>query len=98
MLVSRSKSQMHLGIFVLGTGNHTAGGRYDGATTSNFSFPGMRTIASTAERGKFDLFFLGDNLAMDPHDHPSFIERLEPLTVLSALSMVTRHLGPCLPT
>jgi FMN-dependent oxidoreductase (nitrilotriacetate monooxygenase family) len=84
---------MHLGIFVLGTGNHTAGWRYDGATTSNCSFPVMRTIAATAERGKFDLFFLGDNLAMDPHDHPSFIDRFEPMTVLSALSMLTSHIG-----
>jgi len=84
---------MHLGIFVLGTGNHTAGWRYDGATTSNCSFPVMRTIAATAERGKFDLFFLGDNLAMDPHDHPSFIHRFEPMTALSALSVVTSHIG-----
>jgi N-acetyl-S-(2-succino)cysteine monooxygenase len=91
--VPQSKSQMHLGIFVLGTGNHTAGWRYDGATTSNCSLPVMRTIAATAERGKFDLFFLGDNLAMDPQDHPSFIHRFEPMTVLSALSMVTSHIG-----
>ena len=91
--MSRSKSQMHLGIFVLGTGNHTAGWRYDGATTSNCSFPVMRAIAATAERGKFDLFFLGDNLAMDPHDHPSFIHRFEPMTALSALSVVTSHIG-----
>ena len=84
---------MHLGIFVLGTGNHTAGCRYDGASTSNCSFPVMKAIAHTAERGKFDLFFLGDNLAMDPADHPSFISRLEPITALSALSLVTNHIG-----
>ena len=88
-----SKRQMHLGIFVLGTGNHTAGWRYEGATTSNCSFPVMQAIAATAERGKFDLFFLGDNLAMDPKDHPSFIHRFEPMTVLSALSVVTSHIG-----
>jgi FMN-dependent oxidoreductase (nitrilotriacetate monooxygenase family) len=84
---------MHLGIFVLGTGNHTAGWRYEGAATSNCSFPVMQAIAATAERGKFDLFFLGDNLAMDPKDHPSFIHRFEPMTVLSALSVVTSHIG-----
>jgi FMN-dependent oxidoreductase (nitrilotriacetate monooxygenase family) len=84
---------MHLGIFVLGTGNHTAGWRYEGAATSNCSFPVMQAIAATAERGKFDLFFLGDNLAMDPKDHPSFIHRFEPMTVLGALSVVSRHIG-----
>ena len=53
----------------------------------------MQTIARTAERGKFDLFFISDGLAMDPGDHPSFVNRFEPLTLLSALSMVTTHVG-----
>jgi FMN-dependent oxidoreductase (nitrilotriacetate monooxygenase family) len=30
---------------------------------------------------------------MDPGDHPSFVNRFEPLTLLSALSMVTTHIG-----
>ena len=87
------KRQMHLGVFVLGTGNHSAGWRYEGATTSSCSFPVMQTIARTAERGKFDLFFISDGLAMDPGDHPSFVNRFEPLTLLSALSTVTTHVG-----
>ena len=29
--------------------------------------------------GKFDLFFISDGLAMDPGDHPSFVNRFEPL-------------------
>ena len=49
---------MHLGVFVLGTGNHTAGWRYPGASDSFLSLAGIQTIAATAERGKFDLFFL----------------------------------------
>ena len=53
----------------------------------------MKSIAQIAERGKFDLFFLSDGLAMDVNDHPSFVNRFEPLTLLSALSMVTTHLG-----
>jgi FMN-dependent oxidoreductase (nitrilotriacetate monooxygenase family) len=91
--MSSPQRQMHLGIFVLGTGNHSAGWRYEGATTSNSSLPVLQSIARTAERGKFDLFFVSDGLAMDPGDHPSFISRFEPLTLISALSMVTRHVG-----
>ena len=53
----------------------------------------MKQIASIAERGKFDLFFISDSPVMDPGDHPSFMNRFEPLTLLSALSMVTRHIG-----
>ena len=82
------KRQMHLGVFVLGTGNHSAGWRYEGATTSSCSLPVMRRIAKTAERGKFDLFFISDGLAMDAGDHPSFVIRFEPMTLISALSMV----------
>jgi FMN-dependent oxidoreductase (nitrilotriacetate monooxygenase family) len=84
---------MHLGVFVLGTGDHSAGWRYDGAYTSGCSLPVMKSIASIAERGKFDLLFLSDGLAMDVNDHPSFLNRFEPLTLLSALSMVTKHIG-----
>src|SRR6516164_1334346 len=88
-----AKRQMHLGVFVLGTGNHSAGWRYDGAFTSSSSLPVMQAIARTAERGKFDLFFISDSVVMDPGDHPSFLNRFEPMTLLAALSMVTRHIG-----
>ncbi len=87
------RRQMHLGVFVLGTGDHSAGWRYEGAYTSGCSLPVMKSIACIAERGKFDLLFLSDGLAMDVNDHPSFLNRFEPLTLLSALSMVTKHIG-----
>lgn len=87
------KRQMHLGVFVLGTGCHSAGWRYEGAFTTGLSISVMQKIAQIAERGKFDLFFISDGLVMDPGDHPSFLNRFEPLTLLSALSMVTRHIG-----
>jgi FMN-dependent oxidoreductase (nitrilotriacetate monooxygenase family) len=84
---------MHLGVFVLGTGNHSAGWRIDGAFASSCSVPVMQSIASIAERGKFDLFFISDSAVMDPGDHPSFLNRFEPMTLLAALGMVTRHIG-----
>ncbi len=91
--MAERKRQMHLGVFVLGTGNHSAGWRTEGAFTSSCSFPVMKTIAATAEHGKFDLFFISDAVVMDPGDHPSFTNRFEPLTLLAALSTVTTHVG-----
>src|ERR1041385_6179137 len=91
--MAERKGQMHLGVFVLGTGNHSAGWRYEGAFTTSCSFPVMKTIAATPERGKFDLFFISDAVVMDPGDHPSFTNRFEPLTLLAALSTVTSHVG-----
>jgi FMN-dependent oxidoreductase (nitrilotriacetate monooxygenase family) len=91
--MSERKRQMHFGVFVLGTGNHSAGWRMEGAFTSGCSLPVLQNIATTAERGKFDLFFISDGLLMETNDHPSFVSRFEPLTLLSALSMVTKHVG-----
>lgn len=85
--------QMHLGVFVLGTGNHIAGWRYPGAADSFQSLPVIQEIARIAERGKFDLLFLGDSLVAGVTDHPSFTARFEPITMLAALAATTTHLG-----
>lgn len=85
--------QMHLGVFVLGTGNHIAGWRMEGAYDSFQSLAVIQHIAGIAERGCFDLLFLGDTLSAGPNDHPSFTARFEPLTMLGALAASTTHLG-----
>ena len=84
---------MHLGVFVLGTGNHSAGWRYEGAATSNNDLSVIQEIARQAERGKFDLVFVSDGLVMDPGDHPSFLCRFEPTSLISALSLTTTRIG-----
>jgi FMN-dependent oxidoreductase (nitrilotriacetate monooxygenase family) len=91
--MASAQRQMHLGVFWLGTGNHSAGWRYDGAATSNCSWPVVAAGAQTAERGKFDLFFISDAVVMDPGDHPSFVSRFEPTALIGALSAVTRCVG-----
>src|SRR5262249_16875457 len=53
----------------------------------------IQEIARQAERGKFDLVFVSDGLVMDPGDHPSFLCRFEPTTLISVLSTSTRHIG-----
>ena len=88
-----AKRQMHLGVFVLGAGNHSAGWRFEGAATSNNDLAVIREIARIAERGKFDLLFVSDGLIMDPGDLPSFLCRFEPTTLISVLSAATTHLG-----
>jgi len=85
--------QMHLGVFVLGSGNHSAGWRHEGAFTSHMELPVMQEIARISERGKFDLLFISDSMAMDPTDHPSFLCRFEPTTLITALAACTTHVG-----
>ncbi|MEA2745202.1 MAG: hypothetical protein QOG73_2406 [Acetobacteraceae bacterium] len=91
--MSATNRQMHMGVFVLGTGNHTAGWRYNGAATSHMQLPVIQEIAGIAERGKFDLLFISDSMVMDPSDHPSFMCRFEPTTLISVLSASTSHIG-----
>jgi N-acetyl-S-(2-succino)cysteine monooxygenase len=88
-----AQRQMHFGVFVLGTGNHQAGWRMDGAFRTHMELPAMQEIARIAERGKFDFLFISDAMVMDPTDHPSFMCRFEPTTLITALSQCTTHVG-----
>ena len=85
--MTASRRQMHLAVFWLGTGNHSAGWRMEGAADSNCSWPILEAGARIAERGKFDLFFISDSVGSGPNDHPSFQTRLEPTTAIAALSL-----------
>jgi FMN-dependent oxidoreductase (nitrilotriacetate monooxygenase family) len=89
-----SKSaQMHLGLFILGTGHHVAGWRLPDAEAGAENFPLITRITQAAERAKFDLVFFADALNTGPKAHPSVMVRLEPLTLLAALAAQTTHIG-----
>ena len=91
--MSVATRQMHLGVFVLGAGNHSAGWRWEGAAVSNNDLAVIQEIARIAERGKFDLLFVSDGLDYEPGDLPSFMCRFEPTSLISALSAHTSRLG-----
>lgn len=84
---------MRLGVFVQTPGHHVAGWRHPEAVSTTPNLGLMKHIAATAERGRFDMFFLGDGFATGYDEHPSTIGKFEPLTLLSALAMVTERLG-----
>src|SRR5437762_1504909 len=89
-----SPRQMRLGVFVQTPGHHVVGWRHPDATASGWpNLALMKAIAATAEAAKFDMFFLGDGFATGYGEHPSTIGKFEPLTLLSALAMVTSKLG-----
>jgi FMN-dependent oxidoreductase (nitrilotriacetate monooxygenase family) len=49
--------------------------------------------ARLAEAAKFDLVFIVDSMFITPDSPPHYLNRLEPLTLLSALAVVTEHIG-----
>ncbi|WP_138469983.1 LLM class flavin-dependent oxidoreductase [Poseidonocella sp. HB161398] len=85
--------EMRLGLFLMATGSHISGWRMDGACDDFADLSQVQAICREAERGLFDLIFMGDNLNADPSAHPSYCSRLEPLTLLSAIAMSTSHIG-----
>jgi FMN-dependent oxidoreductase (nitrilotriacetate monooxygenase family) len=85
--------KIHFGLFLLATGSHVAGWRVPDAMDSFQDIGMVRAIAAEAERGLFDLIFMGDNLNADPAAHPSYTARLEPLTLLAAIAGATKHIG-----
>jgi alkanesulfonate monooxygenase SsuD/methylene tetrahydromethanopterin reductase-like flavin-dependent oxidoreductase (luciferase family) len=50
-------------------------------------------IARQAEAALFDLMFIVDSQFITPGSPSHYLNRLEPLTLLSALDVSTRHLG-----
>jgi len=84
---------MHLGMILLGAGGHVAGWRMPGAKFGSENLPLLRRIVASAERGKFDFVFLADALNTGLDAHPGMMVRLEPLTLLAALAMVTDRIG-----
>lgn len=78
---------------------HTAGWRYPGALAdANFNFAHLQRFAATLERGLFDAFFMADHLAvmnmpMAALKRSATVTSFDPLTLLPALAVTTRHLG-----
>ena len=91
--------QLHLGAFMRPVGIHTAWWRYPGAwPDANFSFPHLKRLIQTLERGCFDAFFMADHMALLNMPEPALkrsatVTSFDPLTLLPALAAVTEHIG-----
>jgi FMN-dependent oxidoreductase (nitrilotriacetate monooxygenase family) len=91
--------QLHLGAFMRPVGIHTAWWRYPGAyPDANFNLKHLTRFIQTLERGRFDAFFMADHLAVlnmpiAALRRSATVTSFEPLTLLSALAMVTERIG-----
>lgn len=94
-----TQKQLRLGAFMRPVSIHTAAWRYPGGTPdANFNLKALVRYAQTLERGKFDAFFMADHLAvlnmpMDALKRSATVTSFDPLTLLPALAMATKHLG-----
>lgn len=93
--------QIRLGVSMIGMGYHLAAWRHpDASAGGNMELAHFARVARAAERGLFDMAFLADGVGIRFHDEPpgalcrtSKNVQFEPLTLLSALAMVTERVG-----
>ncbi|MGD0852797.1 MAG: LLM class flavin-dependent oxidoreductase [Acidimicrobiales bacterium] len=86
--------QLHLNAFLMGTGHHEASWRFaESDPVATTSVAHFQRLAQIAERGTFDSLFLADGPVMfgNVAQRPSGV--IEPLTLLTALALVTEHVG-----
>ncbi|MFD8262257.1 NtaA/DmoA family FMN-dependent monooxygenase [Streptomyces griseoluteus] len=89
------RKQVHLAAHFPGVNSTTVW--RDPESRSQIDFASFQHLARTAERGRFDFFFLAEGLRLRErkgriHDL-DVVGRPESLTVLNALAAVTEHLG-----
>lgn len=89
-----TKRQLRLGFILHGVGPGWDDWRHPDAqvdASTNFKF--YKQQAQTAERGKFDYVFVADSVSINARSSPHYLNRFEPLTILSAVAAVTEHIG-----
>lgn len=86
--------QIRLGVILAGVGTNQTDW-LDPALPSNASIDIQWYVAQArkAEGAKFDLVFIVDSPFITPDTAPHFLNRLEPITLLSAIAMQTSRIG-----
>lgn len=94
-----ARRQLKLGMFLRPAAHHIAGWRHPSAwADGGLDFSRYVEMARTAERGLFDLMFSADALTGERYDRDtlsrtSYVAWIEPMSLLTALAPVTRHIG-----
>jgi N-acetyl-S-(2-succino)cysteine monooxygenase len=89
-----SERMLHLNAFLLTTGHYEAAWRMpETAPEETLNPRHYARFAQIAERGKLDSVFLADGLAVGKDIDFYSRDALEPFTLLSAMAMLTEHIG-----
>lgn len=86
---------LKLGAMVHGVGHGWGEWRHPNAqpnASTHFGFYKQQT--ELAEAAKFDFVFIADSLHIHAKSSPHYLNRFEPLTILSALAAITTNIGP----
>lgn len=86
--------KVKLGAMIHGVGGGWEDWKHpDAITDASTNFQFYKQQAQTAEAGKFDFAFIADSVHITEKSSPHYLNRFEPLTILSALAAVTKRIG-----
>jgi FMN-dependent oxidoreductase (nitrilotriacetate monooxygenase family) len=86
--------KLKLGFILHGVGRTWTDWRHpDADVNASTSLSFYARQAQLAERGKFDFLFVADSLSITEKSSPHYLNRFEPITILSALAAVTSKIG-----
>lgn len=91
-----TQRQLKLGLVPTGVGGPGDSNRWldtDIPLDASVSIDWYIDVVRQAEAAKFDLVFIVDSQFITANSPPHYLNRLEPLTLLSALAVATQHIG-----
>ncbi|WP_026565759.1 LLM class flavin-dependent oxidoreductase [Bacillus sp. UNC41MFS5] len=85
---------LKLGAMIHGVGGGWGDWRHpDSLPNASTNFKFYKEQAQKAEEGKLDFVFIADSVSINENSSPHYLNRFEPVTILSALASVTNHIG-----
>jgi FMN-dependent oxidoreductase (nitrilotriacetate monooxygenase family) len=88
------KKQIQFGLMLHGPGGHMNAWKDESVPAdASVNIDYYQSITKQAEESGFRFVFVADGLFINEKSIPHFLNRFEPLTILSALASVTKHIG-----
>lgn len=86
--------QLKLALYLIGAGMHVAAWKHPLAQVdASIDIKALQKVAQLAEKGKFDMAFVADSLAINHESHPHIFNRFDPLIQITALAAATSKIG-----
>ncbi|TKI70181.1 LLM class flavin-dependent oxidoreductase [Lysinibacillus mangiferihumi] len=86
--------QLKLALYLIGAGMHVAAWKHPLAQVdASIDIKALQKVAQLAEKGKFDIAFVADSLAINHESHPHILNRFDPLIQITALAAATSKIG-----
>lgn len=94
MKIMTKKKQIQFGVMLHGPGGHMNAWKDESVPAdASVNIEYYQSIIKQAEEAGFTFAFVADGLFINEKSIPHFLNRFEPLTILSALATITKNIG-----